>query len=473
MGKTVVWWIRRDLRLADNQALNAALANGDAVLPLFILDQNLLASPHVGSKRLSFLYGGLNELDQALRRRGSRLVLGQGRPVEQLAKFVAETDASLIIAERDFSPYALRRDGAISQSLPLQLVDGLTIHLPDAILKANGLPYTVYTPFRRRWTDLPLPGKDSLLPAPKSIPTPGDVESLRLLTVPVFSNPVLFPPGEAEAKRRLAAFINGGDGPFIANYADSRDRLDHNGTSLLSPYIRFGMVSVKEVVIAASDRLAAASHERDRRGPYAWLNELVWREFFIAILYHFPHVYEGNFRPVYDSLKWQNDPDHFAAWCAGETGYPVIDAAMRQLRATGWMHNRARMISASFLVKHLLTDWRWGERWFMQHLLDGEPAANNGGWQWVAGTGTDAAPYFRIFNPVLQGKKYDPDGEFVRSWLPELTDVPRKYIHEPWLMPVSVQEESSCRIGQNYPAPIVDHAVAREKALAAYAEAKG
>jgi deoxyribodipyrimidine photo-lyase len=282
---------------------------------------------------------------------------------------------------------------------------------------------------------------------------------------------VPFPPGESEAQRRLDSFVDPGDAP-IYRYAEGRNRLDQEGTSLLSPYLRFGMISARHAVVSAMTAIEAAPNPQGRKGAETWLSELIWREFYVHIHYHFPQVHGLSFRPVYDRIVWENDAEAFAAWCEGRTGYPVVDAAMRQLVESGWMHNRARMIVASFLVKDLLIDWRWGERFFMQHLVDGDPAANNGGWQWTAGTGTDAAPYFRIFNPVLQGKKHDPAGVYVRRWLPELARVPDKFAHEPWKMPPDVQHEVGCTIGQDYPTPIVDHAWARERTLSAYRSAK-
>jgi deoxyribodipyrimidine photo-lyase len=248
--------------------------------------------------------------------------------------------------------------------------------------------------------------------------------------------------------------------------------LDEDGTSQISPYLRFGMLSARQAVVGAVTASRAASSGQEREGAETWLNELIWREFFTYVLCHFPHVCESSFRPEYDRISWENDADAFAAWCEGRTGYPVVDAAMRQLVETSWMHNRARMIVASFLVKDLLIDWRWGERFFMQHLVDGDPAANNGGWQWTAGTGTDAAPYFRVFNPVLQGRKHDPKGRYVRRWMPELARAPDEFIHETWKMPFDVQREAGCVIAEDYPAPIIDHAWARERALAAYARAR-
>jgi deoxyribodipyrimidine photo-lyase len=227
-------------------------------------------------------------------------------------------------------------------------------------------------------------------------------------------------------------------------------------------------VSARQAVAISLTAIRRADRQCARQGAETWLNELIWREFFVYILYHFPQVCGSSFRPEYDRIAWDNDAGAFAAWCEGRTGYPVVDAAMHQLVETGWIHNRARMIVASSLVKDLLIDWQWGERFFMQHLIDGDPAANSGGWQWTAGTLTDAAPYFRIFNPVLQGKKHDPAGAYVRQWVPELASVPARFIHEPWRTPLDVQREMGCIIGQDYPAPMVDHAWTRERALSAY-----
>ena len=460
--KTAIWWIRRDLRLSDNQALAAALEQADAVIPVFILDPELLASPYVGQVRLAFLLAGLRALGVALRQRGSALIVRQGNPRQVLHELSRETSTDVIFAEADVSPYARRRDEQVMQELPLRLTPGVVIHPPAALRKADGTPYTVFTPFSRMWRSLPLPGRP--LPAPEHLPAVPPLASTGVPDAPQHSPLSPFPAGEAEAQRRLDAFTSS----TIHQYAEGRNRMDLEGTSGLSPYLRFGMLSARQAAWEARQAEARTQDISARRGADTWLNELIWRDFYAIILYNFPNVRQTAFRSELRGISWGNDPAGFAAWTEGRTGYPVVDAAMRQLKATGWMHNRARMITASFLTKDLLIDWRLGERYFMQHLLDGDPAANNGGWQWVAGTGTDAAPYFRVFNPVLQGLKFDPLGAYVRRWVPELAAVPVEFIHSPWQMPPDVQRRFGCIMGKDYPAPIVDHASARQRMLAAY-----
>jgi deoxyribodipyrimidine photo-lyase len=469
--RTALWWVRRDLRLTDNQALAAALAHADRVIPVFVLDPTLLDSPYVGPKRVAFLLGGLRRLDEDLRARGSRLIVRRGHPREELSALLAECGAEAILTEEDFTPYAQKRDSGVAERLPLHRVGGRIVHPPGTVLKADGTPYTVFTPFSRRWKTLSPPQASTVLPAPDRLPAPPEVGSLPIPEELALPPTVPFPPGEAEAQRRLRAFVEGDDPP-IHRYAKARDRLDMDGTSRLSPYLHLGMVSARQAMVAALEAIAAAPDAEASKGAETWLDELIWREFYVHILYHFPYVLEQSFRAGLRAVPWENDEEALAAWCEGRTGYPVVDAAMRQLVETGWMHNRARMIVASFLVKDLLIDWRWGERYFMQQLVDGDSASNNGGWQWTAGTGTAAAPYFRIFNPVLQGKKFDPKGTYVRRWVPELAQVPDRFIHQPWKMPLDIQQEAGCVVGQDYPAPIVDHAWARERTLAAYAQGR-
>jgi deoxyribodipyrimidine photo-lyase len=470
---TAIWWIRRDLRLTDNQALAAALALAERVIPVFVLDPKLLHSHHVGEKRLAFLLGGLRDLAADLEARGGRLIVRSGAPAQVLTSLCAESGAGAVYAERDVSPYAVARDAGVAAALPvpLRLTDGVTIRPPNKVLKDDNAPYTVFTPYSRRWRAHAPIVRSDIAPAPREWCGAPTLASEPLPVHPALPRTPPFPPGEAEAKARLAAFVKGERAP-VYTYDAQRDRPELEGTSGLSPYLRFGMISPRLAALAAYTAIESAPNATARTSAETWLSELIWRDFYFAILHHFPHVRHGSFRREYDAIAWGNDETQYAAWCAGQTGYPFIDAAMRQLAALGWMHNRARMAVASFLVKDLLIDWRWGERWFMQMLLDGDPAANNGGWQWSAGTGTDAAPYFRIFNPVAQGQKFDPTGAYVRRWVPELRTVPDKFIHEPWRMARSDQLRTGCIVGQDYPAPIVDHALARERVLAAYKAVK-
>ena len=415
-----IWWVRRDLRLTDNAALHSAL-QADAVLPVFILDPAFDSS---SARRKDFLYEGLHALDNELRKRGSYLLIRTGKPLDVLKRLITETKADAVFAEEDFTPYARKRDLEIEHHLPLHLVSGQTVHHPNAVLKANGTPYTVYTPYSKVWKTK-LPTKIELYPAPKKINTPFEIVNEKL---PPFKANPLFPAGEKEALVRLEEFTF----KKIYSYSDDRNRMDLDGTSSLSPYLRFGMLGLRQAVSVAM--------QEKSNGATVWLNELIWREFYIQILYHFPYVSKTAFNKSLANIPWRNNVSEFEAWKRGKTGVPVVDAAVRQLKETGWMHNRARMIVASYLVKDLLIDWRWGEAWFMENLLDGDPAANNGGWQWTAGTGTDAAPYFRIFNPVLQSARFDPNGDYIRKWVPELSELNGKDIHAPWEKGIKVKD---------------------------------
>jgi deoxyribodipyrimidine photo-lyase len=465
--KRAIWWIRRDLRLSDNPTLQTALEHAEQVLPVFILDPRLLNSAYVGEKRLAFLFDGLRSLDRDLKSRGSRLFIRRGDPVKVLHGMCEEFEVGKIFAEQDYSPYARQRDHAVADALPLELIHGLTIQHPSAVRKRDGDPYRVYSPYRSTWKAFPLPQIGAQMAAPERLDAPEDPQPQEIPPEPTQPANAPFPAGEAEARRRLNRFIEVPTAP-IFDYLRGRDRLGRRGTSQLSPYLRFGMLSAQRAAVAAVRAQRNAPDDRAKEGAATWLDELIWRDFYVSILHHFPKVRSESFRHNLRAIRWSNEKRDFEAWKRGETGYPVVDAGMRQLQQIGWMHNRARMIVASFLVKDLLIDWRWGERWFMQHLLDGDPASNNGGWQWSAGTGTDAAPYFRVFNPTLQGEKFDPDGAYIRRWTPELQDVPDRFIHEPWKMPEDLQRAVGCVIGRDYPAPIIDHAWARERALDAY-----
>jgi deoxyribodipyrimidine photo-lyase len=456
--KTAIWWIRRDLRLQENPTLIEACAESTHLIPLFILDPLLLDQK--SGKRIQFLYQAVDSLNRDLQARGSRLVILSGDPLSVLKQVVSEVQAEMIYAEEDYSPYARQRDHKVAAELPLWWVQGLTIFPPGMVVKNTGCPYTIFTPFKRTFTSLPLPDRQ-MEPAVSLPPLPANAPASQ--EIPAYQAVPDFEASEHEARRRFSRFL---DGPIL-EYGSNRDRMDLDGTSRLSPYLRFGLISALYCYTNAQKLKETASPEQARHIE-TWQNEMIWREFYISIMHHFPEVMKGSFRKDLRNIRWRNQPAEFEAWKNGQTGYPVVDAGIRQLTQTGWMHNRARMITASFLVKDLLVNWQSGEEWFMQQLIDGDPAANNGGWQWTSGVGTDAAPYFRIFNPILQCEKFDPLGDYVRKWVPELAKVPVEYINKPWEMPADLQDRLGIRIGRDYPLPIVDHKKVREQTLAAY-----
>jgi deoxyribodipyrimidine photo-lyase len=456
----IIWWLRRDLRLNDNLTLHYALHDAASVIPVFVLDPHLLNSDRLAPARKQFPFDSLADLDARLRERGGRLILRRGDPARELSRLVQETQADAVYFHRDYTPYARRRDervlnALVSLGVPVEQFNDNYLASPEQVLKDDGTPYTVFTRFRLRFEERVI--------VPNRYATRGNLNtprSIASLDMPRVERDHRFARGGETAGLKLArAFLRRADG--LCAYRDTRDFPARDATSHLSPHLHFGTVSVRELVRAAREADAGVDGK-------AWLDELVWREFYAYVLWHFPHAARGAFKPEYDWLAWENDAENFSAWCAGRTGYPIVDAAMRQLNVTGWMHNRARMIVASFLTKDLLIDWRWGEKYFLQNLIDSDIASNNGGWQWAAGTGTDAQPFFRIFNPVLQGARFDADGAYVKRWLPELARVPSKYIHTPWMMPADVARRAQVEIGKDYPKPIVDHTIQRERALAMY-----
>ena len=460
MTSTAIVWFRRDLRLHDHPALTAAVARHDRVVPLFVLDPRLLHGRFASPVRTWFLLESVQALATGLARLGAPLVVRTGDPAEVVATVAAEARAGDVYVSRDHAPYGRARDGRVAERLAAVGIAfhpkrGNLVHEPEAVLTRDGRPFSVYSPFRRAWESVE---RRPTLPAPDAL-TPHDIEPGEIPRQPTRRlDPSLVPePGEAAARTRLERWLDRG----VEAYAATRDRLDlTEGTSRLSADLHLGLLSPGEVV----ERAMGAGD-----GRRVFVNELVWREFYAHVLFHRPDVRTRAFKPGLDRIAWQPDDDRAEAWRQGRTGVPIIDAAMRQLAASGWMHSRARMLVATFLTKDLLVDWRVGEAHFMRHLVDGDVASNNGGWQWSASTGTDPQPYFRIFNPVTQGRRHDPDGTYVRRWVPELASVPTTWIHAPWEMPPDVADACGVRLGVDYPVRIVDHAVARGRALAAYA----
>lgn len=468
MVRTIVWF-RRDLRLADNPALAAGLERGE-VVPVFVIDPKLIQSERVGEKRIAWLVANLKALDESLRERGSRLIVRRGEPAQVLQQLAQETQAAQVLFNLDITPSARRRDQRVAlalerHGLPVETFDDVTVHHPEEVVTLTGRPYQVFTAFKKAWLMLPKPAAEAVATIPDRLSL--SIPAIDSLPIDFGDAAIDLPPaGERAAIDRLNAFLE----ETVFGYSVGRNRLDRAGTSFLSPYLRFGALSIRQAYWGARAAIDLAEDKTAKAGAESWLNELIWREFYAALLYHFPHTIDQPLRAQYRDFHWRDDAEALAAWRAGRTGYPVVDAAMRCLNATGWLHNRARMIVASFLTKDLLIDWRQGERYFMQQLIDGDSASNAGGWQWAAGVGADAQPFFRVFNPTLQGQRFDPDGAFVRQWLPELARVPDRLVHEPWKMSPVEQREAGCVIGRDYPAPIIDHRFARERALRHYRE---
>jgi deoxyribodipyrimidine photo-lyase len=422
-----IFWFRRDIRLEDNAGLYHALNAGSPVLPVFIFDKDILMKleDHADA-RVTFIYDEIAKLKDQLEKAGSSLLVKFGKPEHIFAELVSTYSPRTVFVNHDYEPYARERDAGIESLLRSHRVDFRTckdqvIFEKDEILKDSGEPYTVFTPYSKKWK--------SHLDGNSFSHFPSENLTCNFLKIKPFELPTLSSAGFERTTAEIPPRVI--DNHVLKDYHLTRDYPSLKGTSRLGLHLRFGTISIRKLA-----ETAAAVND-------VFLNELIWREFYMMILWHFPHVVDRSFKPQYDLIAWRNDEKEFAAWCSGKTGYPLVDAGMRELNQTGYMHNRLRMITASFLTKHLLIDWRWGEAYFAQKLLDYELASNNGGWQWAAGTGCDAAPYFRVFNPEIQTKKFDPELKYILKFVPELNK-------------------------GNYILPLVDHATARNRAIAAY-----
>lgn len=458
-------WFRRDLRDFDHAALSQALQRFARVYCAFIFDTDILDTlPDRQDRRLSFIHAALTELDTALRQRGGGLIVRHGRAIEEIPRLAQQLKVVAVFANHDYEPAAIARDTQVATTLKGNGIlwnshKDQVIFEKREVLTRTGKSYGVFTPYKKAWLQALSPRILGTWPVDafaSHLALPPEGNALPALEDIGFAATELKVPTGMSGARSLFADFSG----RLHAYQTARDFPAVKGVSYLSPHLRFGTVSIRELVQAASSR--------EDSGAQTWLSELIWREFYTQILFNHPHVVEHAFKPEFDNLLWEtgNNADAaFSLWQQGLTGYPLVDAAMRQLLVSSYMHNRLRMLTASFLTKDLGIDWRRGERHFADLLLDFDLAANNGGWQWAASTGCDAQPWFRIFNPVTQSEKFDAQGRFIRRYVPELARIPDRFIHAPWKMRPADQEASACVIGRHYPAPIVDHAEARERTL--------
>ncbi len=471
-GPAIVWF-RQDLRLTDNPALAEAVATGRPIIPLYILDEAPGARP-LGGATLWWLDKSLTALGADIAALGGRLILRRGDPAHHLGEIIATTGATAVYWNRLYDKHAVARDSAIKSDLGADGIEvvscnGSLLNEPWTVKNGSGEAYRVFTPYwraaRAKVADTPqLPAPERLL-APVTLPGSDRLEDWGLLpSAPDWSTGFVdWTPGESGAAAALDRFLNGA----IGGYGDNRNLPGVEGTSRLSPHLHFGEIGPRQVWRAVHTAAAAGQAPGDEADKF--LSEIGWREFNHHILFHWPDLPRDNFKPAFDQFVWLEDEPAFRAWSRGLTGYPIVDAGMRELWTTGFMHNRVRMIVASFLIKDLMIDWRRGEAWFWDTLLDADIAQNAANWQWVAGSGADASPYFRIFNPITQGQKFDPAGAYVRRWIPELARLPNDVLHAPWTASPLDLRQAGVTLGKSYPNPLVDHARARDRALAAYA----
>jgi len=475
-------WFRQDLRLQDNAALAAARERGGAVVPVYILDEAGEGAWVPGAASRWWLHYSLVALDAALRGRGSRLVLARGPALEVLERLRREAGADAVYWNRRYEPAAIARDRLVKAAVndsgaEARSFNAALLHEPHTVANKQGGPFQVFTPYWRHCLALPVEAPVRLrpgpLPAPDRWPASAELADLGLRPRIPWDGGLAeaWEPGEAGGARRLRRFATAA----LAAYDQGRDRPGEDGTSRISPWLHFGEVGPRQVWAAVRAQAGDTGVFPPSNGARVFLGEIGWREFAHHLLFHFPATPEKPLRPEFGRFPWDRDPQgaHLRAWQRGRTGYPIVDAGMRQLWATGWMHNRARMIVASFLVKHLLLPWNRGAEWFWDTLVDADLANNTLGWQWSAGCGADAAPFFRIFAPVRQGEKFDPEGTYVRRWVPELARLPALFVHQPWEATADILAAAGVRLGENYPKPLVDHAGARARALAAFQQLRG
>lgn len=472
MNKThsvALMWFRRDLRLTDNAALYQALNQHTAVIPVFIFDETILSKLAKNDRRLTFIDESLSELGQRIEAQAGRLLVYAGNPKELIPQLAEHYSVNAVYTGEDYEPYARERDSHVAQQLAVQnralvLIKDQVVFAKDEVLSQKGTPLTVFTPYKNAW--LKRLTVDDLASFDITSLTKHwyDADQLAHQRVTLESlgferQTLVVKAGETGALEAWQDFKH-----RMAHYKDKRDFPGVKGVSYLSVHLRFGTISVRQ--------LALVAWMQGGEGANTWLSELIWREFYMQFMYHHPIVAHQAYKAEWREQPWENRADWFAAWCEGRTGYPIVDAAMRQLNQTGFMHNRLRMIVAAFLIKDLDINWQWGEAYFAQQLLDFDLSANNGGWQWASSTGCDAAQPFRIFNPVLQSEKFDADGKFIKKYVPELSKLDAKLIHAPWKMSPMERQMVSLALGKDYPFPLVDHDVARKKALQKYANIK-
>lgn len=479
MDSPIIYWFRQDLRLDDLPGLQAAASTGRPLLAVYILDDDSPGSWSLGGASRWWLHHSLQALSTDIESRGGRLHFAQGDPQTVLSKLAADTGASHVFCSRQYEPWARELEEQLHTTLDergvtLQRFSGSMLWEPETVQNQQGAPYKVFTPFWRRCRALP----HSVVPAGAcavdnwhtDVVSPGSLDNLQLL--PKHPNwaqgwSSRWQPGERNATVRLQEFLQ----TTLENYDLGRDHPATDSTSLLSPHLHFGEISPARVYTTALEQISGSPELADAGTKF--LSELGWREFSYYLLFHFPHFPEQPFNPKFERFPWVGGKEMLLAWQRGATGYPLVDAGMRELWQTGYMHNRVRMVVASFLCKHLLVDWRSGERWFWDTLLDADLASNSCSWQWVAGSGADASPYYRVFNPVTQSKKFDGSGQYIKRWVPELAQLPDRNIHEPWLAPQEMLAACNVELGETYPHPIVEHKAAREAALLAYEQVRG